>query len=596
MTCVLLPNNAFAITYEDTTQEVLNYNINNFYSDGNNIIINGWAITDRHQDLTGDNTHEFSLTLTNNNITRVYVGTLKDVDKTRLMRTTEQVNHCTTYYNNGNCHYKYTKVGFEFKIPLADLSADKEYALKLRIYEKLVKKGYQLSFYALGINDTFDKNGIRYQLYSDIHKTNVTVTATLLFVKSGPGTTYSAKTSNISCSGIKTLYWKPNGFFNNIIGASQTSVGSIDSELWLNVKYDYGTCIGGRARAINGTTYDGWLPWIYVVGGGTPAVIKTTSLNTVSIDEIKTYTAPKNTKTKVLTTITSTINQDITIKGYHNNKLVYNKVHNINGTKSFELDYVIPNDGTFKIEVISKYNTINKQSKIYVSSEKTYELDKNSSNKIITIDTPIMVLTNKNGKVTEYKEKIQLSAVPYEIDISQGRGLSGITSAISYWYPLEEFTLNSDYNVYALYPSSEKTQNYELVDGKVKVNLKKESIERKNSYDISYFHHPNILLSVIKGNLYNEALEGNIYYNGGGIWYPAWDDELGTYSYQYVGTNLGINKITIKRDLSYSIVSKMFDKENNKFIIRRVKTPSDLKLVYKKTFTYEQLKSYVRNN
>ena len=82
-----------------------------------------------------------------------------------------------------------------------------------------------------------------------------------------------------------------------------------------------------------------------------------------------------------------------------------------------------------------------------------------------------MVLTNKNGKVTEYKEKIQLSAVPYEIDISQGRGLSGITSAISYWYPLEEFTLNSDYNVYALYPSSEKTQNYELVDGKVKVNL-----------------------------------------------------------------------------------------------------------------------------
>ena len=596
MTCVLLPNNALAITYEDTTQEVLNYNINNFYSDGNNIIINGWAITDRHQDLTGDNTHEFSLTLTNNNITKVYVGTLKDVDKTRLMRTTEQVNHCTTYYNNGNCHYEYTKVGFEFKIPLSDLSADKEYALKLRIYEKLVKKGYQLSFYALGIDDTFDKNGIRYQLYSDIHKTNITVIATLLFVKSGPGTTYSAKTSNISCSGIKTLYWKPNGFFNNIIGASQTSVGSIDSELWLNVKYDYGTCIGGRARAINGTTYDGWLPWIYVVGGGTPAVIKTTSLNTVSIDEIKTYTAPKNTKTKVLTTITSTINQDITIKGYHNNKLVYNKVHNINGTKSFELNYVIPNDGTFKIEVISKYNTINKQSKIYVSSEKTYELDKNSSNEIITIDTPIMVLTNKNGKVTEYKEKIQLSAVPYEIDISQGRGLSGITSAISYWYPLEEFTLNSDYNVYALYPSSEKTQNYELVDGKVKVNLKKESIERKNSYDISYFHHPNILLSVIKGNLYNEALEGNIYYNGGGIWYPAWDDDLGTYSYQYVGTNLGINRITIKRDLSYTIVSKMFDKENNKFIIRRVKTPNDLKLVYKKTFTYEQLKDYVRNN
>ena len=106
----------------------------------------------------------------------------------------------------------------------------------------------------------------------------------------------------------------------------------------------------------------------------------------------------------------------------------------------------------------------------------------------------------------------------------------------------------------------------------------------------------NILLSVIQGNLYNEALEGNIYYNGGGIWYPAWDDDLGTYTYQYVGTNLGINKITIKRDLSYTIVSKMFDKESSKFVIRRVKTPDNLNLVYKKTFTYEELKEYMGDN
>lgn len=512
------------------------------------------------------------------------------------MRATEEVNHCSGYYNEGQCHYSYTYAGFEFKIPLSDLEADKEYSLKLRIYEKLVNRGFQLSFYALGIDNSIEKDGIRYQLYSDIHKTGITIIGNNLFVRSGPGQNYSIRNANFSCSYGKTLFWQYGGYFNNIAGASQNNPGSVDSELWVNIKYNYGGCVGGKCRAVNGSSYNGWAPWVYMIGSGTPAVIKTTALNTVSIDEIKAYTSEANTKAKVLTTLTSSINQKITIKGYHNGKLVYSKDENISGTKSFEINYDIPNSGEFKLEIVSKYNTISKTSKIYVSSKQTYEIDKNSSNEIITIDTPIMVLTDKNGKVTEYKEKIQLSAIPYEVEISQGRGLTGVTSAISYWYPLEEFTLNSDYDVYALYPSSEETQNYEIVDGKVKVNLKKDAISRENDYDISYFHHPNILLSVIQGNLYNEALEGNIYYNGGGIWYPAWDDDLGTYTYQYVGTNLGINKITIKRDLSYTIVSKMFDKESSKFVIRRVKTPDNLNLIYKKTFTYDELKKYMGDN
>ena len=211
---------------------------------------------------------------------------------------------------------------------------------------------------------------------------------------------------------------------------------------------------------------------------------------------------------------------------------------------------------------------------------------------MILVDNPILVVTDKNRNVTEYKEKIQLSAIPYEIDLSQGRGISGVTSAISYWYPLEEFSLNSDYSVYALYPSQENTMNYEIVDGKVKVNLLKDDVVRSSDHDISYFYHPNILLSLIQGHLYTDADNEYTYYNGGGIWYPAWNDELGTYDYEYVGTNLGINKITIKRDLVYSITTTMFGVETGKFTIKRVKNPDNPNVIYKRTFTYDELKEY----
>ena len=591
----ILPYKVNAVTYQETNQSTFQYNINNFKLDGDYIIINGWGTTDRHQDLTGDDTHEFSLVLTDksNNESKVYIATLKYADKTRLMRASEAVNHCSGYFNNGNCHYKYTYAGFEFKIPLSDLNADTEYDIKLRIYEKKVNRGYQESIYVLGIDDSYEKNGMRYQLYSDISKTNVTLTDSSLFVRSGPGQNYSIKSSNKSCSGNgKTLFWYPNGYFSHIIGASQTKPGSVDSELWVNMQYDLGSCVYGKARAVNGTSNNGWAPWVYMLGGGDPAVIKVTSLTTISIDELRAYTAEANTKTKALLTLTSTKNQNITIKAYHNNSLVYNKVHNISGTKSFKIDYTIPNKGTLKVEVIDEHFTQSISSNIYVSSKKEYKLDLSNKSGVILVDNPILVVTDKNRNVTEYKEKIQLSAIPYEIDLSQGRGISGVTSAISYWYPLEEFSLNSDYSVYALYPSQENTMNYEIVDGKVKVNLLKDDVVRSSDHDISYFYHPNILLSLIQGHLYTDADNEYTYYNGGGIWYPAWNDELGTYDYEYVGTNLGINKITIKRDLVYSITTTMFGVETGKFTIKRVKNPDNPNVIYKRTFTYDELKEY----
>jgi len=593
---LFFPNIVKGLTYENVDQNTFQYNINNFYLDGNHIVMNGWAVTNGHQHLTGNDTHEYSLVLTDRttNISKTYIATLKNVNKTNLMKTHEYTVVCSSYYSSSKCYYLYTMVGFEFRIPLSDLNGDAEYNLKLRIYEKQVNRAMQISIYALGIDNTYEKDGIRYQLYSDINKTSVTLQSTYLVVRSGPGQNYAQKTTNFWCSyNGYDLYWYPLGTFTNIIGTGRTNGNSIDSELWLNLGYDNGWCVDGKARAVNGSSLNGWAPWVFMIGNGTPAVIKTTTLNTISIDELRTYTAKKNTQTKALITLKSSLNQTVVIKAYHNNNLVYNENQTFNGTKTFRIDYVIPSDGIFRVEVITPYKTYNISSKIYISEEKTYEINSDTS-EIITIDTPILVVTDKTGKITEYKEKIMLSAIPYKFDLSQGRGISGITSAISYWYPLEEFSLNSDYSVYALYPSQEDTLNYEIVDGKVKVTLEKDGIIRKSNYDISYFHHPNILLSVIKGNLYKDSLDGYEYYNGGGIWYPSWNDDLGTYEYQYIGTNLGINKITIIRNLTYTINSTMFGSETGEFKIKRIETPNNLNVIYRKTFTYDELQRYLK--
>lgn len=588
----------YALTYEEVDQSVLQYNISNFLLKDENIILNGWAVTNNHQNLTGNNTHEYSLLLKNKDTgeEQIYNAELKSVDKTRLMKASEETKICSNYFDGYKCYYQYTNVGFEFKIPISNLDDDAEYLIKLRIYEKLVNKGYQLSIYALGIDTSYEHKGVRYQLYSDISKTSVTSMENYLYVRSGPGQNYSIRQSSISCYSGKSLYWYPFGNFTNVLGARQNKPGYIESELWINLKYNHGDCNGGKARAVNGTNYDGWGPWIYFKGGGEPAIIKTTSLESFTIEELKTYTTNKNSKNKVLLTLNSTKEEKVTVKAYQDNKLVYNKEHIVNGKKAYDIGYIINNNGNLKVEVTGLYKTKKIESKVYVSSEETFEIDSNNEDRVIEVNTPIIVITDKNGISKEYKEKIKLSAIPYELEISQGRGLNGVISAITYWYPLEEFSLNQDYSVYALYPSKEETQNYEIIDGKVKVNLIKDYINRKNDSDVAYFYHPDAVLSLIEGNLYNDDELQNNYYNGGTIWYPSWKDEIGTYEYTYIGSNLGINKITIKRNLNYTITSTMFGNENGKFIIKRVEIPDNLNLIYKKKFTLDELLEYGRVN
>jgi hypothetical protein len=125
----------------------------------------------------------------------------------------------------------------------------------------------------------------------------------MLFVRSGPGTNYPIRTSSISCNSNRNLYWFTGGTYTNIIQVHQANEGAIDSETWVNIKYNLGGCYSGRSRAVNGTTYDGWGPWVYMEASGEPAIIKTSTLNNTSIEELRTYTADKNSQAKIGVTL-----------------------------------------------------------------------------------------------------------------------------------------------------------------------------------------------------------------------------------------------------------------------------------------------------
>jgi hypothetical protein len=424
---LFLPSNAKAISYEYVTRDTFPYDINNYYIDNGYIVINGWGITASDQQLTGYDTHEYSLTLTNRKTSKVntYVAELKSVNKTELMRMKTTYRACGYYELNVspyNCYYNYSMVGFEFRIPLSDLDDDTEYDVMLRIWAKIVNRGYQLQIYAPSINKYYEVNGVRYLLNSDMSKTYSTITGDPVFVRNGPSVSSSVQTGWQWCGSTYkyTLYWWLYHTYYNINQVVQTNAGSIDSETWLNIGFNQGTCVNNRSRASTGNSYNGWIAGIYADYSGIPATIKTYKVVNTSVDNIKAYTAESNSNTKVVVNLYNNYNQTNNIKAYHNGILVYNQNVNYSGSKELTINYNIPNSGNVRI-VVTEPNGLSTEltSQIYVSSKNTYTI--NSQNSTIVDTTPVIVVTSKNGTINKYYEHISLTvpSIYNKIDLAK---------------------------------------------------------------------------------------------------------------------------------------------------------------------------------
>lgn len=572
-------------------RETFAYDINNYYIDNGYIVINGWGITATDQQLTGTDTHEFSMTLTNGKTGKIntYVATLKNVDKTELMRMKTTYRQCGYYEIDQvptTCYYPYTMAGFEFRIPLSDLEADTEYEIILRVWAKIVNRGYQLQIYAPSINKYYEINGVRYLLNSDMSKTYATVTGEPVYVRNGFDINSSRQTSWQYCSGSGyNLYWLLYHTYYNIAQVAQTNPGALDSETWLNIKFDQGVCSNGRSRAVNGTSYTGWIAGIYTDFSGTPATIKTYRVKNTSIDKIKAYTSETNTATKVVVNLYNSYNQTNNVKMYHNGNLVYNQNITYNGSKELTINYSIPNSGTVKI-VVTEPNGLTTEfnSSIYVSSKKSYTMTSQTGS--IVDSTPILVVTSKSGAVDKYYEHINYT-VPYTYkEIVSGQGIEAWIN-IQYISDTSEIKLKSDVSGVVYFPTQEKTLNYGITNNKINVN----SIKTISNTNQVVLNLPEYVLDKNKGYVYLKGKEpsGITTVYGDRKWYVPLADSLGSYNYEIMASNIGVNRISIKVPCSYKIIKKLIGNKDSKYIIKRTYIPKTLNYRFSKIYNYQDL-------
>ena len=575
-----------ASEYTDVNKSRIPYDINNFKLIDNYIMINGWAIGDNNQQLTGDDTHEYSLEVTNKKTgeIKIYTGIKQNVDKTQLMRdytSTRQAGYWELNADTAKVYYSYTQVGFEFRIPIVDLPVEGEYGIKLRLYSKLVNTKTQTPIYAFNINSSYTKGGYKYELYSDFLNSGVMTSSTYLYVRTGPGTGYSVKTSRFwSSLSANKMYWYPYMNYSNVRGASQTSPGDIASETWINIGLDDNGLYDNRARAWNGNSDSGWTAWVYLIGTGNPATIRVTRVSNLSINSIKSYTVQKNNNTNVIVNLKNNINQKVNVKLYQDNILKCNQDVTFSGTADINMNYNLSDSGNIKI-VATEANGLQTElsSKIYIANNKEYNIT--DKTKTITPENPVMVYTDKNG-TNNYYESITVE-VPYtKISIVNGKGFD---SWVKVTYSCAINNLNSDISSKIYYPNQESNLSYSLENNMVVVNMNKESSANNNST----FNIDQYIMDQKEGTIYKYGTNVDNSISAGKKWYPNMKQPLGEYSYYYNLDNIGVNKIKIKINCEYVTNESLFG-VNGSFNIRRVNIPSNLTKIYEGSYTYSQLK------
>lgn len=580
-----------ALEYENATKKNMLYEINGFYIQDDYLIVNGWAVSDRNiQHYYDETTHSYSLVLnnlTNQSDVLYYEGKLLNVDKTQLFKYITTNYKCSANAINKpleDCYMELKNVGFEFKIPLSDLTKNTSYEITLRMHSKKVDLKYQTKIYAPNISDYVEKDGVRYELYSRFDTTNIIMLSDMLFVKDGPGLSSKRMYSYKSCSlTSNTLYWRQWEVFTNLQEVAMTT-NSYDSETWFKVLFDQGVCEGGRSRAFMGYNYVGWMPSTYTDFDGVPAVVKITIQNYASINEIKTYTSPLNTNTKVKIKLHNNVNQTNNIKLYQNGVLLSNQNVTFNGDKEMTIDFNNNGMGNIKVVVTEPSGYVTELSApIYTSNYSNYI----SSGNNITINptTPIMVVSDKNYTRNIY-ETIKVS-IPYKsINIVSGKPIQS-WAYIEYFTDNNEIVLNNNVMGNVLFPSQESTLNHSIVNGKVKVDL----IKVSSNANQALLNLPEYILDKNNGNVYlsSNVPSGIKTIYGDRKWYTPINDPLGTYNYVIDVSNLGVNRVSVKFDCQYTTTKTLFGSPNSYYVIKRTYVPNNLYYIFNKKYTYQEL-------
>ncbi len=561
------------------------------------LIIKGWSFANYIQNHNSVNSHKYMLELIDNesNFRKVYFSNPKNIDKSNLVKMSNITKKCkdNEFNTDGSyCYRDLTWSGFEFRINLNELNRDTHYKINFAINLNMVNETH---YFNNGIvipgfeNTELISNGIRYSLNGRFDTWEFIVITNYVRNRIGPGKNADSNFSNkpYCRPNDRNLYWHEYETYTNFKGTNWIGSGN-EKELWINLKFKNSNYIcqlmtdgDWIQTTMNGTSGSGWISTAFLNYYGEPTTLKVESLENTKINSIKTYTAPKNTNSKIEINLNNKLNQEIIIDVKFQNILLYTTKEKFNGNKKKIITNLkIPSNDKIRVEVTEpsgKKHII--ESSIYISSLEEKVL--NNINNVFKVNTPIAV-EKEFGKNEKYYYEFYEIKIPHnKINVVAGQSFSAYIDLI-YNSDIEEIKINN-FDSYILFDKQDSNLNYPLLNGKVKVELLKDNIKDNQIF----MKLPKTYVEKLKGSLsiYNK---GTTYIDGGNKWYVGISDELGSYNYNYKIENIGINLITIIIPSQYKITKYLLGNEAL-IKLKRVWVPSNLNYFYSKSFLYSNL-------
>ena len=371
-----LQGNSIIFNSHNTVNDrsLFNYEITKMAVIDDLLLIEGWGLINKNQNLLGPSTHEFTLFLESTKENFFYNTELINYDLSEIM-TDRRYSSCSqNEINNSRCNYTYKNVGFKTQIDLSLLSVDQSYQLFLGVHTKqtnLKLRSPLFYFEEASIEKKYEDKEIK--IDSSFQLSQFMVYHDALVATPNPSISSTSNQINLggNCSpGYNNrAYHQINTKYKNILG----------KEMYLNLVSYYKVkvrdlgCNDLRRRVGEGTSYTDqiiYVPGTFVTFQGKPLSIDVVSISKpiisasdVEIDQYSKYNPYSNVEA-----------YDVIDKNLTNKILVYNNSVDTNVPGIYNTCYSVKNSKNRTANLCIKVNVKKIKTRIrYINNQSLFD-------------------------------------------------------------------------------------------------------------------------------------------------------------------------------------------------------------------------------
>lgn len=462
-----------------TNKKVFPYEITSIVMNHNEIIVKGWGMGVEKHHYDSVNSHYYTLELNSSNHKKVYQSKPLYNSQTEMMKVlnTRRCNK-KEYYKSGDvCYYNYDYVGFQFHIPLSDLTIDSKYETKLKVHSNILS--FNLSadvFYPIELPITIMKDTIEYKIKSNLYDTELIVAENAVFDRTGPSKNHKIRQSKTYCSNTYgySRFFEKGSVYKYVYERVRNQ-----SNTYYRIKTSKDDVCKLKRNVIHeGNDYDSWIASNWVDYAGDGLVIQVTDTNqpprinilshpNISIYKIndfnfKNYINAYDNEDGNITNKVKIMNQaNLNVLGTHSLKLEVEDKHGKKASETLVVNVIDTNtppilDANDKI--VYQYEKFD-----YLKDVKAYDLeDKDITHKIYYEGN---VNTSKLGKytityyVSDSKNKTVSKTILVEVVKNPKEKIRYISNRINKIFYKENIPLNWKENIHFLIDQIENPKN-----------------------------------------------------------------------------------------------------------------------------------------